>query len=187
MQTIKAQLGQFVSAVDMIREDHKRVKALFREFEGSDDADARSAIAVRAIDELELHALLEEQIFYPAAREALGSMDALVDAHEAHHAAKMLMQELKLLPSGRRFQAKFKLLMDNVLAHMKEEETVLLPAMEASDCDLHELGHDMALLKFSELESAQSPAPSGMGLGTLVLGAAVAYGLYALFTSSSER
>ena len=177
METTTKRLAEFVSATEMLREDHRRVKALFREFQGADERTARS-VALRCLDELQIHSTLEEKLFYPALRRVIDDKDPIFEAYEAHKVVDQLVLECRMIPFGRRFCAKFQVIIDNVLAHMKEEEAVLLPAAEASRLDLAELGRDMALLKYKEMGKIAAldavTSGGGLGLGTLLLGAGAA-------------
>jgi len=175
-----------INAVEMIREDHRRIKALFREFEAADE-ELRPSIAARAIEELELHDQAEQGYFYPALKTVVG-VDPVLEARAAHHAVNMTIMELKLMPSGRRYNAKFKVLIDSVLAHVKEEEAELLPAAESSDLDLEEIGRDMATVKYRSLgrRGLQNAAVGGLGVGTVLLGVAAAAGAWLLFSKPQE-
>lgn len=75
-------------AIEMLREDHRKVQQLFQEFEQSEDAASKRQIAQTAIQELELHATLEEEIFYPAAMEELEDPDLINEAQEEHHVVR---------------------------------------------------------------------------------------------------
>lgn len=165
-----------LSAVEMIREDHRRIKSLFREFEAADEK-LRPSVADRAIEELELHDEAEQTYLYPALKNVVG-IDPVLEARAAHHAMNMTIAELKLMPYGRRFNAKFKVLIDSVLAHMKEEEAELLPAAESSSLDLDEIGRDMAAVKYRELgrRAVREAAGGGFGLAALLIGGVVAAG-----------
>ncbi len=175
-----------VGAVDMIREDHRRIKALFREFLDSDDDRLRAEVAASAIEELELHTAAEEDHFYPALRKAV-DVDAVLEAREAHHAAKVLITELKLLPAGRRFNAKFKVLIDAVVAHIREEEMVLLPAAESSRLDLQEIARRMTLDKYRQLGRLEAAkVVGGTGLVALLTGATLAIGAWLLLSRSAD-
>lgn len=167
-------IGDSLHAGQMLREDHRRLKAMFREFEAADDG-TKQPIARRAIEEIELHSLVEEECFYPAVKKATGDADAVLEAREAHHAARMMIAELKRLPPGRRFNAKFLTLAKAVAHHLKEEEETLIPEAERSGLDMAELGREMASIKYGDL-AGESPMPgrSWLGVGALLAGAIVA-------------
>src|SRR5581483_6296185 len=86
------------NAVDLLRRDHEKVKALFREFETAGAADQKQSLVQQALTELETHASGEEDIFYPAVRQDWPNAAQKLDqALEEHHVAKFLMRELKAL------------------------------------------------------------------------------------------
>src|SRR5262252_6318594 len=88
------------NAIEMLREDHRKVKDLFEHFEGTDSGD-RKEIVDTTLRELEVHTSIEEEIFYPAARLALQELDGeegddtIDEAWEEHHVVKLLSAELK--------------------------------------------------------------------------------------------
>jgi hypothetical protein len=115
--------------LDLLKEDHKHVKKHFREFEKLDaqkEPEACQQLAMRVCDELEVHTQLEEEVFYPAAREALAGKEGedLLDEAEVEHAsAKQLIAELRALqPEDPKFKAHFTVLSEYVKHHIKEEE-----------------------------------------------------------------
>jgi hemerythrin-like domain-containing protein len=134
------------NAVEMLREDHRKVQELFQQFEQGDE-DAKEQIAAQTIQELEVHTALEEEIFYPAAREE-GDEEEIVDqALEEHHVAKLLLAELKKMgPGNKRYDAKYKVLAESVKHHIQEEESEMLPSIEGS-LDAEKIGQQMATRK----------------------------------------
>jgi hemerythrin superfamily protein len=114
-------------AIDMLKEDHRKVEKLFARFEKTDhdDAEACAAIVKEARAELVMHAAVEEELFYPAARTALGDDDtALLDeALVEHDTAKQLIARIEgLAPSDPMYAASFKVLAEYIKHHVKEEE-----------------------------------------------------------------
>lgn len=135
------------NAVELLREDHRKVQELFEEFEGADNR-SRQRIADQALTELEIHAKLEEELIYPAIREVLDEEDLMDEALEEHHAVKLLIKELrKMGPKDERYRAKFKVMAEMVKHHIEEEESRILPEAEQSDLDLAELGQDAMMRK----------------------------------------
>src|ERR1700682_2891852 len=90
-----------VDALQLLRDDHRRVKDLFKQFEEADDKRAKGQLVAEALTELEIHAELEEEIFYPAVRKEAdpdpGEMD---EAEEEHHVVKLLIGELRRMKPG---------------------------------------------------------------------------------------
>ena len=136
-----------LNAVQMLKDDHVLVEHLFEQFEETDDNRKRADIVRSTLDELEVHATLEEEIVYPAIRALDNSkehQDIMDEAAEEHHVVKQLMAELReMTPKDERFAAKFTVLAEGVRHHVREEESEVLPKAEESDLDLEELGRKM--------------------------------------------
>jgi hemerythrin superfamily protein len=132
-----------LSATQLLREDHKKVKGLFDEFESSEDGQAKRRIVEKAIVELTIHAKLEEELFYPTIRRETEEEELVDEAEEEHHVAKLLIGELAPLKSSGRFEAKFTVLAENVRHHIEEEEGEIFPKIEKSGFDLETLGQEM--------------------------------------------
>ncbi|MEU4353293.1 hemerythrin domain-containing protein [Streptomyces virginiae] len=120
-----------MDAIVLLRDDHKTVEKLFKQFEktGDEDTDERRRIADQVVEELTVHAWIEEQIFYPAAREAApDTTDHILESIEEHHAVVWMLSELKGMDAAdERFKAKMSVLMENVRHHVEEEEKDWFP------------------------------------------------------------
>jgi hypothetical protein len=139
-------------AIAVLKADHAAVKKLYRRFEAlaEDGASAkeRSKLAEQICSELELHAKLEEEIFYPAARAAEIDDDLLNEAEVEHASAKDLIAQIRAgSPTDPLFDAKVIVLCEYVDHHVKEEEKELFPKCRKSDMDLRALGEAMAVRK----------------------------------------
>ncbi|MGE0468309.1 MAG: hemerythrin domain-containing protein [Nitrospira sp.] len=135
--TSKAEVATGV--VEMLKEDHEKVKGLFEEFESAEQKQ-QGDIAATAIMELEVHADLEEKLIYPAIREQIDDDEMMNEAVEEHHLVHVLIKELKKLkPKDEVFQAKFKVLGELVKHHIDEEEGEILPKAQESDIDWESL------------------------------------------------
>ncbi len=133
-------------ALQLLRNDHREVKELFREFEDADGSKRKQQIAEKAIMSLEIHADIEEEIFYPSVRRQDDVESELMnEAEEEHHVARLLIDELKRARKrDERWEAKFKVLAESVRHHIEEEESEMLPrAAEAGAQKLAELGEQM--------------------------------------------
>jgi hemerythrin superfamily protein len=120
-----------MDAIVLLKDDHKTVEKLFKAFEKADD-DAHAEkrrIVDQVIEELTVHALIEEQVFYPAAREAApDTTDHVLESIEEHHVVVWMLSELASLdPKDERFDAKMSVLMENVRHHVEEEEKDWFP------------------------------------------------------------
>ena len=148
------------SAIDMLLQDHKRVQKLFKDFEKIDRADEEAVrdLVETACLELQIHSMLEEEIFYPAVRAhaEADSEDLLNEAEVEHEAADDLIARLhELEPDDPMYCAYFSVLTKFVKHHVKEEEHTLFPRVEKLKLDLKQLGEDMRLRReelFAEME-----------------------------------
>jgi hemerythrin superfamily protein len=120
-----------MDAIALLKADHKTVETLFRKFEeaGRNARKLKRKLVDQMVRELAIHAVIEEQVFYPAVRaKARALEDPVLEALEEHHVTKWLLKELEdLPPEAERFEAKVKVLMENVRTHVKEEERSLFP------------------------------------------------------------
>ena len=143
-------------AIALLKKDHDDVKELFDQFEKTRDRAAKQEIVRQALAELKVHAVLEEELFYPAIRKHVGS-DQMNEADEEHHVAKVLIAELDLSGgSGDHREAKFTVLAESVRHHIKEEENEMLPKAKELDIDFEALGQKM-LDRKKELEENGIP------------------------------
>jgi hemerythrin-like domain-containing protein len=157
-----------MDALQLLREDHKYIKELFKQFEDADDSRTKGRIVGESLTALEVHAEIEEKIFYPAVRKETDPDDGEMDeAEEEHHVVKLLIAELRnMKPTAERYDAKFTVLSENVKHHIDEEESeMLLKAAELGMPRLNELGAAMERRKLqlvkapaSKLRSRTSPA-----------------------------
>ena len=131
----KSQEAGAASVTNILREDHKKVKGLFDEFEQAEDTKAKQQIVETALMELEVHSKLEEELIYPAIRAEIDDDDLMDEALEEHHVVHGLLGELKKMKAGdERYHAKFTVLAENVRHHIKEEETEMFS--KAEDCEI---------------------------------------------------
>ena len=162
-------IQESVNALDMLRDDHRKVEGLFEQFEQADNR-SRQRIADEALSELEIHAQLEEKLIYPAIRDEVDADELMDMALEEHHVAKTLIKELrKMAPRDQRYTAKFKVLAESVKHHIKEEEGEIMPKAEETDLDFNELGRKAMQRKEALMvkgggqrgQSKKKPSPSG--------------------------
>lgn len=137
--------GKDFAALQMLREDHDRVRQLFDDFEKTRDDSSRLAVAEEVFDELGLHTEIEEELFYPAVREALGD-DVDTDGAEREHAEiSNLIEELESMDAAEpAFTAKFNELIDHVNAHIHKEENELFERLREEGVDLREVAQAIA-------------------------------------------
>jgi len=134
-------------AIAILIKDHDKVKDLFDRFEKSESSGEKERLIGEALTELKIHAVVEEEIFYPAVRRQLGG-DLMNEADEEHHVARVLIAELDRDGSrdDHRY-AKFTVLSESVRHHIKEEEGEMLPKAKGLDLDFEALGEQMLARK----------------------------------------
>ncbi|HWG73660.1 MAG TPA: hemerythrin domain-containing protein [Acidimicrobiales bacterium] len=147
-----------MDAITLLKSDHRSVEKLFKQFEKAGErAHATKAKLVAAmIRELSVHAAIEEQAFYPAARRAVSHTNAMVlESLEEHHIVKWLLSELEGMdPTDERFEAKVTVLIEQVRNHVEEEERDLFPQVEKG------LGETRLAEVGEALEGAKRTAPT---------------------------
>jgi signal recognition particle subunit SEC65 len=154
------------SATQLLRRDHKKVEGLFTKFEQAKTPSAKARICEQVIQELEIHAKLEEEIFYPAVRKHVGEEEMLEEAKQEHQQAKEIMRELKKIgPEDEQLEDKFSELVEGVKHHVEEEEGEMLPKAEESEMDLSDIGEQMTERREELLQQAEK-TQSGKGKST---------------------
>ena len=144
-------------ATALLTRDHADVKKLFKEYEKLADAEAdgeeRQALAEQICDMLTVHATIEEEIFYPAAREAEVESDLLDEAEVEHAAAKDLIAQIRdMAADDDLYDAKVKVLGEYVDHHVQEEEGEMFPKCRKADMDLAELAQQLSERKAELME-----------------------------------
>lgn len=143
--------------IEMLKDDHEKVKGLFEDFESAEGKE-QAAIAATAIMELEVHADLEEKLIYPAMRKEIDEDAMMNEAVEEHHLVHVLIKELKKLkPNDEVFQAKFKVLGELVKHHIEEEEGEMFPKAQESEVNWDKLG--TAVMKRRETLTSKLSGP----------------------------
>ncbi|MFO6448043.1 hemerythrin domain-containing protein [Erythrobacter sp. NE805] len=148
-------------ALQLLADDHRTVEALFEKFETTRGAATQQKIVQQICEELTIHCIIEEQVFYPAVREAADD-DMLDEAQVEHDSAKVLIESLQAsTPEDPFYEAKVSVLKEQVEHHVYEEERQrgsIFAQARRSEVDLVALGAQMAELK-AELK-AQAKAGS---------------------------
>ena len=133
-------------ATHILANDHRKVEKLFADFESASGQDQKSRIANQICNELKIHTIIEEEIFYPALE---GKIDEnlLKEAYVEHDGAKLLVNEIsERRPDEEFFDAKVTVLKEQIEHHVKEEEKQhdnMFQQARAADVDLHEIGQQM--------------------------------------------
>jgi hemerythrin superfamily protein len=145
-------------AITLLKADHDEVKQAFKEFEKMDreDAEAMEELVIRVCEALKAHTTVEEEIFYPAVREAIEDDDLMNEAQVEHNSAKDLIELLEGMDStDPMYPATFTVLGEYVLHHAKEEEDEMFPAARKAKVDLAALGEQIQARK-SELTESEA-------------------------------
>jgi hemerythrin superfamily protein len=165
-----------MDAIALLKADHKTVETLFRKFEqaGPNAKKLKRKLVDQIVRELAVHAVIEEQVLYPSLRAKVGALEEQVlEALEEHHVVKWLLKELeKLPPEAERFNAKVKVLIENVRTHVAEEERSLLPRMRKAftPAELREMAQVLTAAKKAAPTRPHPRAPDTPP-GNLVAGA----------------
>ena len=150
-------------AIKLLTSDHKEVKALFKAYEqlvkAEGDDEEKQQLALEICTKLTVHATVEEELFYPAARDVLEDDEDLIDEADVEHAcAKDLIAQIEQsAPTDPLYDAKVKVLGEYIDHHVQEEEGEVFPKIKKSDLDIDALGEEMALRKeelLAEMEEA---------------------------------
>jgi hemerythrin superfamily protein len=139
-------------AVQLLTADHKEAKALFKAYQKLVDqdkgADEKEALARQICLMLTAHAMTEEEVFYPAARDAIKEDDLLDEAEVEHASAKDLIAQIEAAtPAEPLYDAYVKVLGEYVEHHVREEEKEIFPRLKAAKVDLVALGERIAARK----------------------------------------
>ena len=135
--------------LEMLKEDHKKAKKAFAEFERLDKEDEEDAerckeIIEQTCKELEVHATLEEELFYPAIRDEMKESELVDEAEVEHMTAKMLIQQLQEGSlEEEREAAVFKVLGEYIKHHVREEENEIFEQLSRTKIDWDQLQQDM--------------------------------------------
>lgn len=154
-------------AIALLMEDHKKVKKLFSEFKKLKEADGeneeKAALVNEICMELTIHAQVEEEIFYPAVRNAIDDDDLMDEADEEHTSAKALIAQLESMePDDDHYDAKVTVLGEYIDHHVKEEHEEMFPKAKKAKVDLMELAEQITQRK-QELQAESSGFESGEG------------------------
>ncbi|UWP80866.1 hemerythrin domain-containing protein [Dactylosporangium fulvum] len=140
-------------AIVLLKEDHKNMRRLFKEFQANEDGPAtrKAKIVEQILEGLTVHTYLENEVMYPEVRRLVPDLeDDVLESYEEHHVADVLCMELATMgPEDEHFDAKVTVLIENVTHHVEEEEQEWFPKVrEALGRDeLQELGARMLELR----------------------------------------
>jgi hemerythrin superfamily protein len=141
-----------MDATELLELDHRSVEKLFKDYEQlieqKADAKKRTTLATTICNALTVHAEIEEQLFYPAAKKEIDETDLIFEAAVEHTTMKFLISEMSAASKkDALFDAHVKVLSEYVSHHVKEEEKELFPKVRKTKLDLNALGSKMVKLK----------------------------------------
>jgi hemerythrin superfamily protein len=148
-------------AINVLTDDHNKVRDLFKyyaQLDGAGPTDAKFTVVEDICKELTIHAAIEEELFYPAARAAIDDNDLINEAEIEHATLKYLMQQLIPVNKGdERFTAKVTVLREYTKHHMNEEEAEIFPKVKRSKLDLSALGQQLMDRKIALRDQLKTP------------------------------
>lgn len=146
-------------ATHILAEDHRTVEDLFSKYESASGKDRKEEIARKICEELKIHTMIEEEIFYPAIKGEIED-DLLKEAYVEHDGAKVLINEIEAGgPDEEFYDAKVKVLQEQIEHHVKEEEKErdnMFQQARAADVDLEAIGERMLARKQELKQQAES-------------------------------
>ena len=148
-------------AIALLKTDHAAVKICFKDYQKLVKTDApaheKKSLAKKICDMLKIHAQIEEEIFYPAARALLADDASLVDEADVEHAsAKDLIAQIEnSSPDDMHYDAKVKVLGEYIDHHVQEEQGEIFPAVKKAGMDIKAVGQQLAVRKAELIDSAE--------------------------------
>ena len=138
-----------MDAITLLKKDHDDVNRMFEEFESADE-DRKFELAAEICQALTVHATIEEEIFYPQAREAIDAEDLMMEAEVEHDSARYLIERIQ---EGELDETQLiKVLKEYVGHHINEEQRKMFPRVKRGELDLEAIGRELMERK-AELES----------------------------------
>jgi hypothetical protein len=157
-------------AIKLLTQDHREVEQLFEQFEKASKDEKKEQIARKICTELKVHAMIEEEIFYPALRGKIDD-DDLDEALVEHDGAKVLINEIETSSADADFyEAKVKVLQEQIEHHIKEEEKEsdnIFSQARKTDVDLEAVGEQMAARKAELMQIAETDGLPPAELATM--------------------
>ncbi len=147
------------SAIDILEQDHRQVEEWFDEYDelGEKEDNRKEELAAKICLALTVHAQIEEEIFYPRAREATQDNELIDEAIVEHATVKNLISEIEEMQVGDElYDAKIRVLGEMVKRHIREEEEELFPELESAKMDLRSLGKELAERKEELISEMQA-------------------------------
>jgi hemerythrin superfamily protein len=143
----RAQNAAREEIISQLKEDHKKVKKAYKQFEKLDvdeDPEQCEALVQQVLDDLTLHAALEEEFLYPAVKELIAEPDLIEEAEVEHESMHTAIDQLRGMSAGdEKYAARFTVLCEYVLHHVKEEEGEMFPQLARVKLDWEAISQEM--------------------------------------------
>ncbi|WP_102294076.1 hemerythrin domain-containing protein [Janthinobacterium sp. AD80] len=144
-----------MDAIELLTQDHQTVRELFDQYDTLSDRSlvSKRKLALKICQELSKHAMVEEELFYPAVRDASRQNEDLIDEAIVEHASakELIAQIVAMAPGEDLYDAKVKVLSEQIEHHVSEEEGDIFPRAREAQLDLHALSSQIAARK-AEIE-----------------------------------
>lgn len=135
-------------ATEFLAADHKAVGKLFSEFEQTPSFADKKRLAAQICKELSVHAQIEEEIFYPAVKQALKDKELIPEARVEHATLKSLIMQVEgVEPDNEVFDARIKVMSEYVKHHVAEEQDEIFPKAKSTSLNMQELGDKLSKRK----------------------------------------
>ncbi|HZN12113.1 MAG TPA: hemerythrin domain-containing protein [Blastocatellia bacterium] len=146
-----------MDAIELLKKDHRKVSELFKQAEAAEGEARKEQLFEKIKTELETHTHIEETVFYPALERHEELKDLVLEAYEEHKQVKTLIREIgQLVEGSEKFDAKLKVMGENVEHHVEEEEEEMFPKVRKlmSATQLGQLGKELEEAKQSFAKSS---------------------------------
>lgn len=157
------------NALDLLIDDHRKVRKLFKEYEKIHEkaaAGEKIELVEQICTEFLMHADVEEQIFYPAVRDAIKDEELIDEAEVEHQTARDLIEQIQAMtPDDELYDAKVRVLGEYVEHHVEEEEKEMFPKVKKAKLDLEAMGQEMMQAKETARTGFLSAKTKGKGSG----------------------
>jgi hemerythrin superfamily protein len=150
-----------MNALELLKQDHQKVSDLFAKVEATDSEKQHEQLFEQIKTELETHTHIEETVLYPALEKHEELKDLVLEAYEEHKQVKTLIREIGRLADGsEKFDAKLKVMGENVEHHVEEEENEMFPKVKQlfSNQELEQMGQELEAAKREFRKANQASA-----------------------------
>lgn len=139
--------NESAGACGVLIEEQQSIKSLFRKFDEAEGDSQKKSIGDACLRAIEVTIALEEEVLYPSVRRTLGERQRVVQALASNQVSKLLVKELKAMPAGEQYNARFTLLKDNVAQHFDTVGAEIFPKVDESSIDAEQFGKELLTFK----------------------------------------